>query len=38
MRTVLDINWCGHNRQLIPWPESDDFWVLVPVVDAIANR
>jgi len=37
MKALLDINWCGHSLQAIPWPEKDDYWALVPVVDAVAK-
>jgi len=30
MKPLLDINWCGHSQQVIPWPEADGRWVLVP--------
>jgi hypothetical protein len=37
MQPMLVVNWCGHGQQFIPWPEPDGFWVLVPVVDAVAR-
>ena len=38
VKPLLDINWCKHGQQVIPWPENNDYWVLVPIVDAAANR
>jgi len=28
MRPLLDINWCGHSQQVIPWSEADGYWRL----------
>jgi len=36
--TLLAINWCGHTQQVVPWSGTNDSWVLVPIVDAAANR
>jgi hypothetical protein len=34
MKPMLDVNWCGHSQQVIPWPAEDGYWVLVPVWDS----
>ena len=36
--TLLAINWYGHIQQVVPWAGTNDYWVLVPIVDAAANR
>jgi len=37
MKPLLDINWCWHSLQALPWPDKDEYWVLVPVGDAVAT-
>ena len=37
-KSMLVVNWCGHGQEFVPWPEKDGCWVLVPVVEAVANR
>jgi len=37
MKTMLVVNWCGHGQEFVPWPEADGYWVLVPVVEAVAT-
>jgi len=37
MKPLLDINYCGHSQQAMPWPDADDYWVLVPIVDAVTK-
>ena len=32
MKTMLVVHWCGHGQQFIPWPETDGYWRLVPVM------
>jgi len=32
MKPLLVVNWCGHSQQVIPWPEKDGYWTLVPIV------
>jgi hypothetical protein len=34
---MLDVNWCGHSQQVIPWPDADGYWSLVPIVEAVAR-
>jgi len=31
------VNWHGHSQQFVPWPEKDGYWILVPVVEAVAT-
>ena len=38
MKPMLLFNWSGHGLQTMPWSERDDYWVLVPIVDAVARR
>jgi hypothetical protein len=38
MTPMVVVNWCGHGQEFVPWPEKDGYWVLVPVVEAVANR
>ena len=35
---MLVVSWYGHGQECIPWAEKDGLWVLVPIVDAVANR
>ena len=37
MKPMLDVNWCGHSQQVIPWPDADGYWSLVPIVEAVAR-
>jgi hypothetical protein len=32
LKARLLVNWCGHSQQVIPWPEKDGYWTLVPIV------
>jgi len=34
---MVVVNWCGHGQEFVPWPEADRYWVLVPVVEAVAK-
>ena len=34
---MVVVNWCGHGQEFVPWPETDGYWVLVPVVEALAQ-
>jgi len=36
MKPMLIVNYCGHGQEFIPWPEADDYWTLVPVLDSSA--
>ena len=36
-KPMLVVNWCGHGQEFVPWPEKDGYWVLVPVVEAVAT-
>ncbi len=29
--TVHVVNYCGHGHEYVPWPESDGYWLLVPM-------
>ena len=31
------VNGCGHGQEFVPWPEEGGQWMLVPVVEAVAN-
>jgi hypothetical protein len=33
---MVVVNWCGHPQEFVPRPEKDGYWVLVPVVEAVA--
>ena len=35
MKPMLDVNWCGHSQQVIPWPEKDGYWKLVPILGEV---
>ncbi len=30
-QVVKIVNWCGHSRKFVAWPEPDGYWRLVPV-------
>ena len=33
-RLVLRIvNWSGHSQDAVPWPGTDGYWSLVPIVE-----
>ena len=32
MKTMLIVNWCGHDQEFVPVPEADGYWALVPVL------
>jgi hypothetical protein len=32
MNLMLVVNWCGHGQQIIPRPEVDCYWTLVPII------
>ena len=32
MKPMHVVNWCGHGQELIPWPEADGYWTLVPLI------
>ena len=34
---MVVVNWCGHGQEFVPWPDKDGYWVLVPVVEAVAQ-
>ena len=36
-KPMVVVNWCGHGQEFVPWPEKDGYWVLVPVVEAVAT-
>jgi hypothetical protein len=38
LKPMLVMNWCLHDQQFIPCLEADGLWVLVPIVEAVANR
>jgi len=29
---LLRVGWCGHSQQFTPWPDTDGYWRLVPVL------
>jgi hypothetical protein len=29
---------CGHGQEFVPWPDKDGYWMLVPVVESVANQ
>jgi hypothetical protein len=35
---MVVVNWCGHGQEFVPWLGKDGYWVLIPVVDAVAHR
>jgi hypothetical protein len=35
---MVIVHCCGHGQELVPWPEKDGYWMLMPVVEAVTNR
>jgi hypothetical protein len=33
---MVIVNWYGHGREFVPWPDKEGYWTLVPVLGEAA--
>jgi hypothetical protein len=31
-QVVKIVNWCGHSKEFVAWPEADGYWRLMPMM------